>query len=287
MEKKKLLVLMSISIMFVYGIGLVNKSSATDSTSVPEQTISPPAPYTGCPWGICPPRTGLTVQMLNSTVIQPSLGQLVEIHNGTFTQDPANPVCPVSPGCGTPNTSLVGSASCPTICYVKTNNTGLAPNAQPFNYPVCPQGYATITTGAFDLYYKYYPPTTIYPSSVSELDGYQNTGYSCNPNIAFGTYICPSGYVSGQYYPIMGLLYTVTFTDCHGTGPGVCWGGVSCGVAHYTGTTIAPMMCTRAAGYYPVPIQTEIYSSNYTVNYYQMAPQEVICGLIATQWIQG
>lgn len=279
MEKRKLTILISLSILSIYGIARIEKLSATDSQSVTEKTITPPVGSSG-PAGLTPYMPQTSSVLLNNT-------QLGQIRAGTFLTSPGNVACPPTDtvNCGTPNTvpTRVGTSTCPTICYVAAIQNGPPPIIPPYGYPSCPKGYAVISPGNYDLYYTQQPADVVYPSSNAALTAYQNRlGYTCSPDPATNIYNCPSGYAQGTYYPMNNRLYSVVSRECRLAGS--CWGNVDCNVAHSVATNIQAMRCIRPAGYHPAPAQ---YGSTTSLPVYQMAPQSLICGLIYTTWSPG
>lgn len=280
MNKNKLLILFSLSVLSVYVIGRmggISPASAVDATTVAPKSMAPAVPATS---------GGLQIKVLNTGVMQPSNAQKTEIQQGTFTSNVSNR-CPNTLSCGTPNNSLVGTATCPNVCYV-TSTTGGPPPALPFSYPNCPSGYAALTTGKSDISYKYSGALSSWPSSQTQMEQLQSQGYTCSPvgSTAWGS--CPDSGNIGDYVIRNGLFYKITGKYCASSAGGVsyCNWAVSCGVSNFEKLTLERVRCDRAAGYYP---GSTIYNPDTSGSdtSYQTIPLEVICGRVSTAWSDG
>lgn len=269
MDKKKLLSLLTVSVLSVYVLSRVDNAGAAGPSDAT----------------VVPPPTSLQIRLLDTTVTQPSAAQLTAIQNGTFTADAANQ-CPASLNCGNPNASLAGTGTCPDVCWVKAANPASPSATIPYNYTQCPSGYAALTTDKADFLYAYTADSTLNPSSTDDMAKYTTQGYTCSLDDSTDASACPSSYSTGDTFTSSGRLYYVYSTDCKSDAGGVsyCDWGVSCGVIHTIKAKYKAYTCTRTGGYYPVPTQ---YSIAPNITYYQMAPQAIICGHVNTRWVDS
>jgi hypothetical protein len=122
---------------------------------------------------------------------------------------------------------------------------------------------------------------------LSQLSTLQSGGYTCTmTGGAQGG--CPSPYAGspGTRFEAGGYVWEITGWWCKSSAGGASWCSwdVACG-ATVNQTYYRVLICTRPAGYFPVPANMPPDSTG--VRRYQLAPVYTICGRVRTDWVSG
>lgn len=293
MGKNKLIILFIISVLSVCVISLVSRAQVRGGTTPPTagntSTSTPTSTTTATDstqigaHTMQGATTGLRIRVMSlDTIVEAATAaEIALISSGDFTR--VGTPCPTTVVCTGPN-ATDNPATCPRLCYVSAATGGTPPSANPFQYKACPPGYSAIATDKIDVLYDQSPAqSTWIVGGVTKKAFYETNGYTCFQS-GVQRVICPSGGTTGDFVTLSdAYLYQITNVQCKSSAAGTyCNWNVACG-ATVDEVTFNRIMCTRPAGFYPVPSVSNPRTSLST-QYYQMAPTATICAHVNTKW---